>query len=274
MGLVSEDSASDQSEESNDGENDSGGNESSSFLGVLGQLLERACETLLDQGRLLSFEILDLPPVTLCGKSSGSLIEFGLESIEMMLLDWVNGGKNVPVNVFSTWWGRNRSLVDPSVFEISHFHDGSVRDNIDFWLRSSGCPLHGVEESINDSDLVFGHALVIVVDIEYEAHGGGNEVSTSISRSRLAIWYMDGVHLKIVSLSVDGVLGSSMHVELESIPGHSCAEHGGCQLRSEGVGAVDFGRERDLGGIRRSESGNLDGGIELVYIFLGKLIIF
>lgn len=107
MGLVSEDSASDQSEESNDGEDDSGGNESSSFLRVGGQLLESACETLLDQSGALPFEFLDESPVTFCGKSSGSLIEFGLESIEMPLLNWVNGGEHVPVNVFSAWWGSN-----------------------------------------------------------------------------------------------------------------------------------------------------------------------
>tara|TARA_B110001450_G_scaffold162571_1_gene151551 strand:- start:34 stop:219 length:186 start_codon:yes stop_codon:yes gene_type:complete len=44
----------------------------------------------------------------------------------MFCFDWVNGRKDVPVNVGGAWWSGDGSLVNPSVFEINHVHEGTI----------------------------------------------------------------------------------------------------------------------------------------------------
>jgi len=73
-----------------------------------------------------SFDVwLDQSPVSSLFKTWLSC-KLLLELIEMLLLNWINGFQNVPVNSGSAWWSSYRSSVGPSVLHIEHHHDFSI----------------------------------------------------------------------------------------------------------------------------------------------------
>lgn len=130
VSLISKYSASDQSEESNDSENDCCGNETFSFssriFSKVGKLFYDLFGSRWRDGfnveDFLAFDFIDESPISFGCKSRSSFIKLSFEKINMSLLNWIDCGKDIPVNVDSAWWGCNRSFVYPSIVEIGHFH--------------------------------------------------------------------------------------------------------------------------------------------------------
>lgn len=169
--------------------------------------------------------LLDLSPVSKVLELVSS-IELGLEEGEVLGLDWVDSAQQVPVNVLGAWWSGHGSLVDPSVVHVNHLHKVAVGGHIDGWSQFGGVVFHlkRVEESIDDSHLIVGEHGGEVLNGEDDTHGSGDHGS-----SRLA-WVVDGVHLEVVSDSINGMFRSSMEVELLCLEIKVSFEHGLSEL--------------------------------------------
>jgi hypothetical protein len=98
VGLVSKYSASDQSKESDDSENDGCGNETFSFTSrVFGKVGKLFCDLFSGSWRnrfdiedILAINFIDESKISLCFESSLCFFELIFESINMSLLDWID----------------------------------------------------------------------------------------------------------------------------------------------------------------------------------------
>lgn len=92
-----------------------------------------------DPNNVMSVNALNCSPVTSAVKvtlvSSSQLL---LEKVDMSLRDWVNCGKDIPVNRLAARRGCHGSLVDVSVIGIDHVHQISVCNQRLHWIVGLG----------------------------------------------------------------------------------------------------------------------------------------
>lgn len=60
--------------------------------------------------------------------------EFGLEEVDVLLLDWVDGGHNVPVHVLCAGRSGDGSSVDPSIIGVDQGEKIGVEDPVNNWI--------------------------------------------------------------------------------------------------------------------------------------------
>jgi len=106
-------------------------------------------------------------------------------------------------------------VVRPSVVEVNHHHQVSVGNHVNGWTSVLGTliiELEGVEEGIDDSLLSPGELSsdFLLISREDDTEGSSEEAILGL------LWVMDGVHLEVVSLLINGVLRSSVEMELLS----------------------------------------------------------
>ena len=74
----------------------------------LGMVSENRDPRLFFSDNVVKIYWLDKSPVSSIGELTVlSSLELSLELVEVLLRDWVNCRKDVPVNISVTWWSRN-----------------------------------------------------------------------------------------------------------------------------------------------------------------------
>jgi len=146
----------------------------------------------------------------------------------VLLLDGVDGGDDVPVNIGSARWSRQRSPVHIPVVQVNQLHHVGNRDEVNRGVSVIVSHFHGVEECVNESLLSPGELSSVVLDREKDTGHGGKEVVLGSFSGRVL-----GLQLEVESLPVDCVLGTSVESErlgspvclsLEDILGHLGSE--------------------------------------------------
>ena len=169
---------------------------------------------------------MDFSPVARVLEAYGS-VQLSLEESKVLLLDGVNGLKDVPVNVGGARWSGERSLVDVSVPTVNNVEKVSDGHKVNSWtLVGSIIQLHGLEESVDDSLLSRGELGSRVLDGEKDSDHSGGEISIlNVLRG------VEQLELKVLSLTIDGVLRASADLHVGASPlgvgsEHALAEHG------------------------------------------------
>ena len=195
---------------------------------------------------------LGFSPVSGSLETSGS-IHLSLEVGDNRLLDWVDVGEHVPVNVASAWRSGEGSLVNPSVLEIKGVQEG-LDWEVGHSLIGGLVPLQGGEEIVDGSDGSswdsLGH---LSISGEYDTEDTTEE---SVSWSR-GLVHVDDVHLEVELLTIDLVLRLSVEVELgalELLLGREWSSAGKVRVEQLLAGGSDLGLGSQTGGIP------LDGG--------------
>lgn len=138
-------------------------------------------------------------------------------------LNGVDPVNHIPEDLLGAWWRRQGSRVDKALLGLGDLHELAIIDvvEIDFEDRVAGCgfvdaelvPSQAVEEIINDIDLVLRDARIVPLRVENEAH----------DRAEVAVLFhtvlrqVNRVHFEVKALSVDGVLGFGVEVELSHL---------------------------------------------------------
>lgn len=139
----------------------------------------------------------------------------------------VDCAQNVPVNESSTWWSGHRSFIDPSFFTVHHFHQIAIVDQVNWiflvifviWILGTDCvPFQRVEERIDDFLLGPSELRCVFFNGEHDTDGGIPDLIFSF------FCQMDGMHFKVHSLAVNGMLRASMEMELSSAELCCCSE--------------------------------------------------
>ena len=180
----------------------------------------------LDEIDFLAVKFLNFSPVARVLEACGS-VQLSLEESKVLLLDGVNGAEDVPVNVGGARWSGERSLVDPSVPAVKCHEEVSDGHKINGWaLGRNIIQLHGLEENVDDSLLSIGQLGSRVLDGEKDSERSGGEISI-LNVLRCVV----DLELKVLSLTINGVLGASTHLHVGGSPlgvssKHALAEHG------------------------------------------------
>jgi hypothetical protein len=131
--------------------------------------------------------------------------ELVLEAFKEARRKGVDSSENVPVDEASTWRCGHGSLVNPSVISVDHEHKVTIGNFSNSGVGGSFVPGERLEEPGDHTLLVrrkvvpFG---VSIVDGPEDTNSGCDEATLGT-----VIGEVDGVHLKIVILSVNCVLG-------------------------------------------------------------------
>lgn len=153
----------------------------------------------------------------------------------------------------------DRSLINVSVVCIDHCHQISIGDQRLDWIVDLR-KIDGIEESIDNLLLGIGEFGGVLVHREDDTNSSITEsVESFLSK-------MDSMHLEIESSVVNGMLRSSMEMELSSVPLGVGTEDGRTNLGSERVRSIVEG---NLGGV----SNPLDFFIFLIRVDFGVKII-
>jgi len=139
-----------------------------------------------------------------------------LEQFVMSFFNWHHSCNNIPIYRLSAWWRCYRSWVNESVAGVEIVNQLSVvnlcNDRILVCISERRLdkfvPVHAIEESINDINLLRCYTFVVVFGIENYSKCGSNKSSFDLRR------IMNCVHFKIESLAINCVLGFSMEMEL------------------------------------------------------------
>ena len=99
----------------------------------------------------------------------------GFELVDVLLRDWIDGSKLIPVNVGSAWRSGDRSSINPSVVGVNHIQKISIscETNLPFliWLfRIKFVHSETIEELIDDFLLGPSKFSSIIVDGEHDTH--------------------------------------------------------------------------------------------------------
>lgn len=143
-------------------------------------------------------------------------LQFCLELVHYLLLDWVDGGHDVPVNVLGAWRGGDGASVDPSVVGVDEGKEVAVKDPVD-WCGSISIrdcvEVDVFEEVLDDFLLGPGQFGVVVVDGEHDSDSGGHVPVRGV----VLPGQMDCVHFEVVQLAIDGMLGLGVEMELKTV---------------------------------------------------------
>jgi len=126
----------------------------------------------------------------------------GLVGFKLSLGHWINGGENVPVDNLTAWWGGQGSLVVPSGRQVKSVQPCLQVERCNGWGRWVSSPVELVQKWVSN---VLGG---IEEDTQNESRGPVIIISVKV----------DEVNFHVVLLSVDGVLGVSVEVELLQVP--------------------------------------------------------
>lgn len=149
------------------------------------------------------------------------------EEVEVLLLDGVDCGEQVPVDLAQTGRRRDRAGVDLARVGVDGLDEVAVLDEggLDGQVggRSVLAVEVAVEEGVDGGDLGVGDAGRVVGDVEDDAERGGDEVAVGLAGGGL----VHGVDLEVEAHVVDGVLGALVPVELLRLVLRGRADAGG-----------------------------------------------
>jgi hypothetical protein len=187
-------------------------------------------------------------------------IELILEEFNMPGWDGVNCAQDVPVDESGTGRSGNRPLVDVSVVGVNKLHKVTIRHEIHCWAFFwHVTPFEAVKEVVDYCLFRFREVGCEVLDWEYDSHSGSNEAAFDI------LGEVNGVHLKIEPLAVDGMLRTWMEMELICAKLIIGTEYLLCNLRGKHVLAISSIEVHLIG-----ETIKFRVGFQLVWIGFGE----
>ena len=183
---------------------------------------------MLDKIDVLTVNLLNFSPVARVLEAFSS-VQLGLDQSKVLLLDGVNVGEDVPVDAGGARWSGERSMVDVSVLAVNHVQEVSNGHMVNGWpVDRSVIKLHGLKERVDDSFLSPGELGSGVLHREKDTDHSGMELVVPLSVVR----GVEQLELKVLSLSINGVLGASTDVHMGTSPlsgagsEHAVTEHG------------------------------------------------